>query len=242
MTAYYDEDGISIYHGDALALIPGLDLVDVAAVVMDPPYASGSRKEAGRSSSGAMVRGQRWAERPIENDQLTTPGFVWMMRETATLVKPLLRDGGHLLCFIDWRQWPNLVGAIESVNLRVNDMLVWDKGVIGMGHGFRNQHELILHASKGVGVMADKGTPNVLQYRREPLKDHPSPKPVELCKALVGAVSNPGDVILDPFMGTGPIARACFETGRRYVGIEIIEKYCEIAVLRLGQLTLALEA
>ncbi len=237
---YYDHDGITIYHADALTILRNLN-VDVAAVVMDPPYASGSRKEMGRNSSGAMLRGERFANRPIENDQLTTPGYIWLMRETAAAFKPMLRDGGHILSFIDWRQWPNLVGAIESLNLRVNGMIVWDKMHFGMGQGFRNQHELILHASKGVGIMADNGTPNVLRYRREEAKDHPSPKPVELCKALVSAVTEPGDLVLDPFMGTGPIARACYELGRRYIGVETIDEYCQIAVNRLSQLALALE-
>ena len=53
---YYDHDGITIYHADVLDVLGNLT-VEVAAVIMDPPYASGSRKEAGRSSSGAMVRG-----------------------------------------------------------------------------------------------------------------------------------------------------------------------------------------
>ncbi len=237
---YYNLDGITIYHSDTLDVLRNM-IFDVAAVIMDPPYASGSRKEAGRSSSGAMVRSQRWAERPIENDQMTTPGFVWMMRETLAAAKPMIRDGGHLLSFIDWRQWPNLVGAVESVNLRVNGMIVWDKQSFGMGHGFRNQHELILHASKGVGIMADLGTPNVLSFRRDSNTNHPSLKPVELCKRLVAAVTSPGDLVLDPFMGSGPVARACLDLGRRYVGIEIVEEYCQAAVDRLGQLALALD-
>ena len=163
------------------------------------------------------------------------------MRETIGAAKPLLREGGHLLSFIDWRQWPNLLGAVESLNLRVNGMVVWDKQWFGMGHGFRNQHELILHASRGVGEMVDFGTPDVLSYKRDNNKDHPSPKPVELCKRLVRAVTSPGDLVLDPFMGAGPLARACMELNRRYIGIEIVEEYCQAAVDRLGQLALALD-
>jgi len=118
--------------------------------VTDPPYASGARTEANKPSSGAMVRGQRWNSRPIENDQMTTTGFVWLIREVCQAVRPLLMTGGSLLSFIDWRQWPNLVGAVESTNLRVNGMIVWDKQSMGLGHGFRAQHELVLHASRGV--------------------------------------------------------------------------------------------
>lgn len=66
---YYDHGGIQIWCGDCLDVLPALDLSGLAAVVTDPPYASGARREADKPSSGAMVRGQRWAEKPIENDQ-----------------------------------------------------------------------------------------------------------------------------------------------------------------------------
>ena len=153
---YYDQDGVTIYHGDCLDVLADLD-VSIDAVVMDPPYASGTRKEMGKSSSGAMLRAGRFADRPIENDQMTTQGFVWLMRAVAYRTKDMLPDGGSLLSFIDWRQWPNLVGALETCNYRVQGMIVWDKQSIGMGNGFRRQHELICHASKGVPIVHDKG-------------------------------------------------------------------------------------
>lgn len=127
----YRDGSVRIYHGDCLDVID--ELVDegltISAVIMDPPYASGTRKEMGKASSGAMLRGERFASRPIENDQMTTQGFVWLMRAVAQRVRPILPDGGHLLSFIDWRQWPNLVGAFETCNYRVQSMIVWDKRV-----------------------------------------------------------------------------------------------------------------
>ncbi len=64
---------------------------------------------------------------------------------------------------------------------------------------------------------------------------HPALKPVSLMKWVLGNWTVPGDLILDPYMGSGPVAQACHEMGRRYIGIEIEEKYCEIAVDRLAQ-------
>ena len=58
---------------------------------------------------------------------------------------------------------------------------------------------------------------------------------------IVDKWTEPGDLVFDPYMGSGPIARACLDLGRRYVGIEIVEEYCQTAVNRLGQLALALE-
>ena len=96
MTPYYtNERGIAIYHGDALEVLAALDLPEIHAVAMDPPYASGARTEAAKQTSGAMVRGGRWAHRPIDCDQMTTAGFVWLMRELALALYPRLIDGGE---------------------------------------------------------------------------------------------------------------------------------------------------
>jgi site-specific DNA-methyltransferase (adenine-specific) len=64
---------------------------------------------------------------------------------------------------------------------------------------------------------------------------HPTQKPVALFRWCLDRPTLPGDLILDPYMGSGPIARACHEMGRRYIGIEIEERYCEIAAKRLAQ-------
>lgn len=235
MKPYYDAEGVTIYHGDAVEVLHGLTDLAVAAVVTDPPYASGARTEATKSSSGSMVRGLRWASKPIENDQMTTTGFVWLIREVCYAVRPLLIDGGSLLAFIDWRQWPNLVGAIESTNMRVNGMVVWDKQSYGLGNGFRAQHELVCHASKGVPRVVSKATGNVLSAKRVENDDHPSPKPVALMERLLDVVSAPGDLVIDPFMGGGSTILAARNGGRRVVGIEYEERYCEVAANRLAQ-------
>jgi DNA modification methylase len=236
---YYEHAGITIYHGDALAVLSAVDQMQgspfVDAVLMDPPYASGARTEAAKSSSGSMLRGQRWAAKPIENDQMTTAGFVWLMREVLLLCRERLCEGASVLSFIDWRQWPNLVGAAESVNLRVQAMLIWDKQSMGLGNGFRVRHELIMHAANGVPNVFDRSTPNVIQCARDDNADHPSPKPVPLVERLLDVVVPPSGIVLDPFMGAGATLVAAKNLGRRAIGIEIEERYCEIAARRLAQ-------
>jgi site-specific DNA-methyltransferase (adenine-specific) len=238
MKPYYEHGGITIYHGDCLDVLAALD-VEAAAIVMDPPYASGARTEAEKRSSGSMLRGQRWNAKPIDNDQMTTAGFIWLMRHVLQSV-PLVQ-GGSVLSFIDWRQWPNLLGAVESVNLRVQTMIVWDKESFGLGNGFRVQHELIMHACKGTPRIEDKGTPNVIRCPREDNSEHPSPKPRDLMHRLMRVVTAPGDLVIDPFMGCGPTLEAARDLGRMAVGIELNERYCEIAAKRLEQEVLPLE-
>lgn len=242
MKPYYDEGGITIYHGDALEVLDAIALPELAAVVTDPPYASGARTETARAKSGAMLRGQRWAAKPINNDQMTTTGFVWLIRQVALRLYPHLSDGGSVLSFIDWRQWPNLVGALETVNLRVQGMVVWDKGSMGLGNGFRAQHELIAHAAKGTPRIVARDTANVLTFKRERPVDHPSPKPPALMEALLRVVAEPGDLILDPFMGGGATLEAAANLGIGAIGIETEERYCEIAAQRLSQSVLQVAA
>lgn len=239
MTPYYSDDAVVIYHGDTLDILAALEL-SIDAVVTDPPYASGTRHEAAKSSSGAMLRAGRFADRPIELDQMTTTGFVWLMRAVGQAVRPMLPDGGSFLSFIDWRQWPNLVGALETCNYRVQGMVVWDKGHFGLGNGFRAQHELVCHASKGVPTIVDRGVGNVLKWPRVEPTDHPSPKPEQLMQQLIEVVTEPGALVLDPFMGSGTTLRAAKNIGRRAIGIEYEEAYCEIAARRCSQEVLAL--
>jgi site-specific DNA-methyltransferase (adenine-specific) len=241
LTPYYEQDGITIYHGDCLSVMESQSLGDIAAVITDPPYASGARTEAGKSSSGAMLRGEEWSDKPIVNDQMTTGGFVWLMRHVALALYPQMRDGASLLTFIDWRQWPNMAGALETVNLRIQQMIVWDKNTPGMGNGFRSQHELVLHAAKGVPTIHSRMYGNVFSAKRERPVDHPSPKPLSLLAKMAEVVTAEGDLIVDPFMGAGSTLRMAKDLGRRAIGIEAEERYCEIAAKRLSQGVLALE-
>lgn len=234
MKPYYEDGRAVIFHGDVLDVLAETEPT-IDSVVTDPPYASGTRLEAHKSASGAMLRAGRFADRPIELDQMTTTGFVWLIRAVAARCRHLLPDGGSFLSFIDWRQWPNLAGALETCNLRVQGMVVWDKGSMGLGNGFRSQHELVCHASKGVPTIHDKGCGNVLAAGRVEPVDHPSPKPVGLLARMIEVVTPPGGVVLDPFMGSGSTLRAALDCGRRAIGIEVEERYCEIAAKRLGQ-------
>lgn len=254
---YYSDDFVTIYHGDAPTVLAELEN-SVDAVLTDPPYASGSRTEASKVASGAMLRSNtersrstRFGDRPIDLDQMTTAGFMWLLRTVALDCYDRLPDGGSFVSFIDWRQWPNLVGAIETCNYRVQGMVVWDKGAIGMGNGFRAQHELACHASKGVPVAHDRGTPNVLtvpgddvlerlvldrvfHHKRVPPINHPSPKPEPLMVDLLRVVCPQGGTVLDPFMGAGTTLVAAKQLGMRAIGIEKNADYCALAVERCG--------
>jgi site-specific DNA-methyltransferase (adenine-specific) len=227
-----DDGRVRLYRGDCLEVLPFVGQVD--AVVMDPPYCSGARTSAAISGRGGMSRGQRWAAKPITNDRMTVTGFTWLIRHVAAQAYAMLPDGGSMVSFIDWRQYPTLYGVVESVNFRVQGVVVWDKEDMALGNGFRNQHEFALHAAKGVPNVYDKGTPNVLRTKRISASElHPTEKPVELLSRLVRVVSAPMGIVLDPFMGSGTTGVACVQTGRSFVGIELDPGYFDIAVKRI---------
>jgi DNA modification methylase len=231
---WMSSDGrLVIYHGDTLEVMNALPDEPLTAFVTDPPYSSGNLPEAMKVRDNPRLRGWRWEGKTMETDQLSTIGFVWLMRAVCLEARERLVPGGSALIFIDWRNWGNLVGTVESTGLRVNNMVVWDKTSIGMGNGFRNQHELILYASKGAPYVVSHAVPNVIQSPRAPNDDHQSPKPISLMRRLLTVVAAPGDLVLDPFMGSGSTLAAAALLGQRAIGIEIEERYCEIAARRL---------
>jgi site-specific DNA-methyltransferase (adenine-specific) len=227
-----------VIQGDCLEVMAGMEAGSVDAVVTDPPYCSGARTSAGMTNRGSMGnRGEKWKAKPLENDQMTVTGFTWLMRQMGRESLRLLKPGGWFLSFIDWRQYPTLYAAIETVNLRVAGLVVWDKKHFALGNGFRNQHELVLVASRGVGNAHDKGVPNVLSVPRISASElHPTEKPVGIYRQLLKVVAPSGDgLVLDPFAGSGSCGVACVETGRNFIGIELNPEYCEIARRRIDE-------
>jgi DNA modification methylase len=141
---------IELYHGDCLEVMVGMPSGSVDVVLTDPPFSSGTRKEGSKGVRRSMVRSME-DEDWYSTDCLTTHGFMWLMRQCAFQWRRLLKRGGHVFVFIDWRMAPHLAAAVESVDLRHKMTLVWNKVHFGMGDCFRNQHEFILHFTHGMG-------------------------------------------------------------------------------------------
>lgn len=222
--------------GDCLSAMR--EVASAHALITDPPYSSGARTTAQMRGRTGMSRGDAWKDKPLPNDRLSVTGFVWLMRQVGLEAARLLVPGGSFLSFIDWRQFPTLYGCIESCNLQIINMVVWDKQVFGMGNGFRNQHELVLHAAAGTPRVFDRSVPNVIGSKRLPASEiHPTEKPVELMENLVRVCTDKGEVVLDPFMGSGTTLVACQRLGRMGTGIEIDPEYWRVACQRVDEAT-----
>ena len=205
MKPYFEEGGITIYHGDSWEILPQLTPVDV--MIADPPYGMGFRSNYRLERHARIVGDERL---PIEHIQLAM--------------------GMALRCAYVFCRWNNL-GEIP----KPTSVLAWVKNNWSMGdlqheHGRQweacafyafAQHEFI------------KRIPDVLFADRTGNNLHPTEKPVSLIQQLIQC--NVSDLVLDPFMGSGTTLVAAKNLGRRAIGIEIEEKYCEIAANRLAQ-------
>jgi site-specific DNA-methyltransferase (adenine-specific) len=240
MKPYYEHAGITIYHGDAVEFSDSIAFDGNAIVFTDPPYSSGARRDAEKQVRGSMLR-ETDDEDWFSHDAMTAWGFSWFIRSVFVRLRQSLPQGSHVYSCIDWRQTPVLYGMLEACGFRVNHCLVWDKGHFGMGSYWRNQHENVVFASNGKpSDMLNRGMGSVIRCPGVPHTEriHPTEKPVRLVQSVLAAA--PGDLVLDPFAGSGTTLVAAKNLGRRAIGIEIEERYCEIAARRLSQEVLPL--
>jgi DNA modification methylase len=167
---------------------------------------------------------------------MTTAGLVFLLREIAYESIRVVKPAGSFLVFADWRMVPTLVPAIESAGLRYQGLLVWDKGSMGLGNGFRCQHEMILHYTYGSPQYHARDVGNVIKAPRvhHAGREHQTQKPVELLRALIRVVAPPNGVVLDPFAGSGSTGVAAKSIGRKAVLFERDGGHCATIVRRIN--------
>jgi DNA modification methylase len=222
-------------HGDCIEHLRTLPPRSVDAFVMDPPYCSGGSTETTRrSAKGQGIASDRLQSGEVTwfaGDNMTTPGLVFLLRSVAFEAERLLVPGGSVLAFCDWRMWAILAPAMESGGLRLQNMVVWDKGSAGLGTGFKPTHELVIHLCNGPGRFHALTGSNVLRFGRVrgADKDHPTEKPVDLLQSMIRVVAPRGGLVVDPFMGSGSTGVAALREGRRFVGIERDPGYVDVA-------------
>lgn len=226
MKPYYEHAGITIYHGDCREVLPQVPVCDL--LLSDPPY-------------GVNYVNERFGA--IANDESTDVALAGI-----ALALRQMRVGRHVYLFGRY--------DLSGLHLTESAELIWDKAIMGQGgHGaWAPQHEYIQFATyrpsaanrrergKGIARMR-RGT--VLRYQRPHstgVDRHPTEKPVPLLRELIECSSKFSESVRDPFMGSGSTLVAAQLEGRRAIGIELEERYCEIAAKRLQQEVLPLEA
>lgn len=216
---YYERDGITIYHGDCREILP--QMRRIGAVVADPPYSINTKSDG----TGKI---NPWA------DYCNAAMFYqWWIGEC----RRVLREDGCLWSFLNWRSIVTFQKAACDLGWPIESLLVWNKDWIGPGgtRGLRPSYELVALWCMEQFAVSDRGLPDVQTFKWAGQKPtgHPAEKPVALARWLIG--NSGAETVLDPFMGSGTTLRAAKDLGRKAIGIEIEERYCEIAAKRLAQ-------
>ena len=246
MTPYYQDDAITLYLGDCREILPTLPAASIDFVFTDPPYGhnnntNGDLAHRREAALGILPPGAAAPEaRPIANDG---PEANEMVREVFGHIDRLLAPGCCCCCcccgggpdpqFARWSLWLD-----EAIGFK--QAVVWDKGGLGMGWHYRRNYEMVLVGQVPGGPCRWYGgndVPNVIRLGglKPSALDHPTPKPVELPAHFIGLHTQVGDLVLDPFMGAGTTLVAAQRMGRRAIGIELEERWCQQAVERLRQ-------
>jgi len=232
MKPYYEHAGITIYHGETLDVLPGIPARSIDAIVTDPPYAA-----TGSESSWVARDGARALPRE-------TQFYEAWLREQMGLWVPRLKATGAIWFTCDWRGAMAAEDAAFRLGLKRPKIGVWHREGLGMGHLLRNVYECFLILPMADFERTQTDEPDLWTHKWTPGQrkhGHSAEKPVDLMTRAIRLVTRPNDTVLDPFSGSGSTAVACQMSGRRFIGIERDEAYCEIAAKRLAQEALPLE-
>lgn len=219
----YESDGISLHRADSRRFLERrVAPASVDLVLTDPPYGI-SYKGSGRGGTGGTIAGDK---------DLNS------LRDVMPLLDRVLRRDRHAYIFAA----PQRLGeALDIVTdyWNVKNVVVWDKGNQGtrgdLTAGYAWNWEAIIYASKGRRPLSRPRPRCVFRYdwsaKRDPV--HPTVKPVTLLSWLIANSTAAGELVLDPFAGSGTTLRAAQQLGRRAIGVELDERHCASAVRRL---------
>lgn len=209
---------MKLFNGDCLELLAEVPDKSVELIVTDPPYFLGMTHNGKKGTFHDLA--------------ICKPFYMKLADEFARVLK----GNGEFYIFTDWRGHAFYYPIFSEV-LPVKNLIVWDK-ISGAGNFYAYTHEFIIYGTmcnknkKGTNVWREKAFSSGAR-KTNGEKVHPTQKPVELIEKIILNSSQPGDTVLDAFMGSGTTGVACKRTGRHFIGAEINQHYFEIARERI---------
>ena len=241
VTPYAHEEHWSVYCGDALRV---LTLIEqrVHLVATDPPYSSGGAMRGDRTAptNQKYLRGDsRQAEYlpQFAGDNKDQRSFIAWSAVWLGMCLDLAAPGCALVVFTDWRQGPATTDAVQAGGWVWRGVLPWIKpNPRPVAGRFAAGSEFVVWGS--AGPMRDDGPclPGHFEMSPDRDREHVTQKPLALMRGLV-EVADVGGVVLDPFAGSGTTGVAALLSGRRFIGIERTEEYCDVMVRRLREVS-----
>jgi DNA modification methylase len=219
-----------------------MDNDSAAMVITDPPYnlRIGKVQGRGRTKHGDFVQA---------SGEMSPARYTEFLQASLSLAANYSVDGAIHFIFIDWRHIAELLAAGAQVYSDLKNVVVWVKTNAGQGSFYRSQHELIFVFKNGDGPHINnfelgqhgRNRSNVWTYagvntfragRQDDLSAHPTVKPLALVADAMRDCSRRGDIVLDPFIGSGTTIMAAERVGRRAHGLELDPLYVDVAVRR----------
>jgi len=219
-----------IIHGDCLEVMKSVPDNSVDLIVTDPPYGINYSSNGGPRVSKERKNKIAQETRLLGDMNINPEWFIQMYR--------VLRTESALYCFCGWETFSEMKDHIKKAGFIIKTPLVWDKGNCGMGDlkgDYGNQTEIIIFATKGRHILHLGRHRNIFKVQRpaDAYRLHPTQKPEELLHHLILKSSEVGQIVLDPFVGSGSTLMASKSLDRKFIGIEKDEKYYKIAEHRL---------
>jgi len=211
-----------LHLGDCLESLRDMADESIDLIATDPPY--GMKYRSGwREEKFDAIAGD-------EDPDL----FVKVLPELYRVLK----SDRHCYIFCSWHQVDVFLAQTKKL-FTIKNLIVWNKNNHGSGDlkgAYAPKHELIIFAHKGRRELKRR-IPDVMDFKRVAGQSmvHPTEKPVELMRALVANSAAPGEVVLDPFMGSGSTGVAAVTDGISFIGCELSPEYLAIAQSRIGQ-------
>ncbi|MEM6713241.1 MAG: DNA methyltransferase [Pseudomonadota bacterium] len=204
----------SILCGDAAHILNTLPTRSIDLVVTDPPYLVNYHDRDGRS---------------LINDD--NPNGVLPVFDPLARV---MKANSYAICFSGWSALPQFSAAWERAGLRIVSQIIWEKSYASRQSYTQYRHESAYVLAKGNPSKPANPLPSVMDWVYSGNKHHPTEKAVEILVPLIRAFSKPGDLVCDPFSGSGSTSVAAALSDRRYLGIDIDQAHVETAQKRLA--------
>lgn len=221
-----------LYNGDSLEIMNKMEKESVDVIITDPPY-NISRDNNFKTMGRAGIDFGEWDK---DFDLIS-----WI-----EIAQPLLKRGGNIVIFNDWKNMTNITKALEENGFEIKDLIRWEKTnpmPRNRDRRFITDYEVAVWAVK----KGAKWTFNRIDesYERPEIKcgitpksekklgSHPTQKPIAVMEWLVQRLTNEDDLVLDPFTGCGSTGIACLKSNRKFVGIELDKDYFDIAKNRI---------
>jgi len=218
---YFETDNGILYHGDVIKVMNLFRYNIFDIIITDPPYLISYKTNRRKDKNHEFCS-------TIQNDNNYK-----LIDDFIKLSYKVLKDNTPMYCFTSWKTIDYFHNKTKESGFKIKNHIVWVKNNWTAGDlkaQYGQQYELILYANKGRAKFKGKRYSDVWYFKKinSKLQKHQNQKPIELIEFILNNHSDENNLVFDPFSGSGTTLLACEKLNRKWIGIEIEEKYCKI--------------